>query len=210
MVSPAFETLVLSETELMVIAPAPLVTVILVPAESVLRANPLPFPIMSCPLAGVESRPVPPREMGMIPDEISAAAKDAHAGVVAAEPVPVLVKNCLVLDVLPPSRVPAPPAPPTIMSPGFVMGERALKAADAVVAPVPPLSNATTPVTFVALPERFAVIVPPLTALPETLPAVVIVANLESEILALLAISPSTIVVDPEVTRPLLSTVTLV
>lgn len=41
---------------------------------------------------------------------------------------------------------------PIIRSPVVVIGDKALKAADAVVCPVPPLATATVPVTFAALP----------------------------------------------------------
>ena len=59
---------------------------------------------------------------------------------------------------------------PRIKSPAVVMGDKALKPADAVVWPVPPLAIATVPVTFAALPLIF-----PLTCEPGKLSALNVV-----------------------------------
>jgi hypothetical protein len=83
---------------------------------------------------------------------------------VAAEPVPVLVRNCLDVVELPASLESVPPVPAIKISPTVVRGESASKAALAVVDPVPPLAIATVPEMLFAvpftLPVRFAVMVP--------------------------------------------------
>ena len=152
--------------------------------------------------------PVPPCATVSVPDVISLALIVPQAGILAAVPVPVLVRNCLDDVLFPANLVSVPLAPPTSRSPRLVSGERASNAALAVVAPVPPLAMATVPETLEAIPESVALIVPPLTALPETFPAVLIVASLVSAMFAFAATSESVMVVDPAVTRPLVSTVT--
>jgi hypothetical protein len=171
-----------------------------------------------CPVPPLAERsaPEPPRARAREPVlillasrlGISEALRALQAGAVAADPVPLLVKNCFVAVVFPAKRASVPAGLAIRMSPTVVRGDRASKAAEAVVAPVPPLAIATVPVTFVAFPFRVAETVPPLTALPETFPAVMMVASLVSAIFALAAISLSTMVVDPAVIRPLMSTVT--
>ena len=49
------------------IDPAPLVIVMLLPAVSVVRVNPVPLPMSSAPFAGVEERFVPPLAIGSTP-----------------------------------------------------------------------------------------------------------------------------------------------
>ena len=49
------------------IEPAPLVMVIPVPCVRVVRVKPVPLPMSSAPLAGVDVRPVPPFAMGNVP-----------------------------------------------------------------------------------------------------------------------------------------------
>ena len=49
------------------IEPAPFVMVMPVPCVRVVRVKPVPLPISSAPLAGVDVRPVPPFAIGNVP-----------------------------------------------------------------------------------------------------------------------------------------------
>ena len=55
-----------------VMPPAELVMVMLAPAVSVVRVNPVPLPISRAPLAGVEVKPVPPFATATVPVTLAA------------------------------------------------------------------------------------------------------------------------------------------
>lgn len=108
------------------------------------------------------------REFDRVPEVIllasrcgtSAAESTPHAGAAYVVPLPVLDRNILVVDVLPESRLSAPPVLANKISPRLVSGDKASNAALALVAPVPPLAMATVLVTLVVLPLSDPVMIP--------------------------------------------------
>ena len=79
-----------------------------------------------------------------MPEGISEAAIAPHTGAAEADPVPVWVKNCLAVVVFPARRV-FPVLLRKRISPRVVKGDKASKAAVAVVCPVPPRAIAKVP-----------------------------------------------------------------
>ena len=123
-----------------------------------------------------EAVPVPPLATARVPASVTAPVVEV-AGVSPVEPalkevtppveadqaavVPLEVRTYPLVPI--PSRVAVPEPLPTIKSPVVVMGDKALKAAEAVVCPVPPLA------TGKAVPDREIARVPELViGLPAT------------------------------------------
>ena len=104
--------------ELAQVLPFEVSTLPLVPGATVSGVL-VPLPRSTLFEAKVEA-PVPPLATLKVPDVMRAAlwagmslaVSALHDGAFATEPVPVPVKNCLVVVMLPANRVPAPAVPP--------------------------------------------------------------------------------------------------